>query len=143
MAYTDIVITAPDSAEEGEQVSVSAQVTNITASDLSFRVKIYAVRDIYAVPEPEELIGSFEEVIGSGVSKTYSGAFTMPAWDTIVLVMVYRFVVYWDYDTHATKVVSLETKEALPTVLGIGALAILGIGVLAVLGIALVARRKK
>ncbi|MBA7591987.1 hypothetical protein ES708_34158 [subsurface metagenome] len=57
--------------------------------------------------------------------------------------MVYRFVVYWDYDTHATKVVSLETKAALPTVLGIGALAILGIGVLATLGIALVARRKK
>jgi len=142
MAYTDIAITAPDSAEEGEQVSVSARVTNITAVDLSFRVKIYAVRDIYAVPEPEELIGNFEEVIGSGVSKTYSGSFTMPAWDTIVLVMVYRFVVYWDYDTHATKIVSLKTK-ALPTVLGIGALAILGIAVLAVLGIALVARRKK
>jgi len=67
----------------------------------------------------------------------------MPAWDTTILVMVHRFVVYWDYDNHASKVVSLETKAALPTVLGIGALAILGIGVLAVLGIALVAQRKK
>lgn len=143
MAYTDIAITAPDSAEEGEQVSVSAQVTNITALDLSFRVKIYAVEDIYAVPDPDELIGTFEEVIENGITKTYSASFTMPAWDTTVLVMVYRFVVYWDYDTHASKIVSLETK-ALPTVLGIGALAAaLGIGALAILGIALVARRKK
>jgi len=140
MAYTDIAITAPNSAEEGEPVSVSALVTNSTALDLSFKVKIYAVQDIYAVPEPEELIGSFEEVIGSGVSKTYSGSFTMPAWDTTILVMVHRFVVYWDYDNSASKVVSLETK-ALPTVPGIGALAAaLGIGALAILGIALVAQ---
>jgi len=142
MAYTDIAITAPSSAREGDEVSVFAQVTNITAVDLPFRVKIYAVEDIYAVPEPEELIGSFEEVIGSGVSKTYSGSFTMPAWDTTVLVMVHRFVVYWDYDNHASKVVSLETKVALPTVLGIGALAALGTVALAILGIALVAQRK-
>ncbi|GAI61050.1 unnamed protein product, partial [marine sediment metagenome] len=121
---------------------VSAQVTNITALDLLFRVKIYAVEDIYAVPEPEELIGTFEEVIENGITKTYSASFTMPAWDTTVLVMVYRFVVYWDYDNHASKIVSLETK-ALPTVLGIGVLAALGIGALAILGIALVAQRKK
>lgn len=138
MASTDIAITAPNSAEEGEPVSVSARVTNITALDLSFKVKIYAVQDIYAVPEPEELIGSFEEVITSGITKTYSASFTMPAWDTIILVMVHRFVVYWDYDTHASKVVSLETKAALPTILKV-----LGIGALAVTGIALVARRKK
>ncbi|MBA7581502.1 hypothetical protein ES708_23407 [subsurface metagenome] len=143
MAYSSIAITAPDSAEEGEQVSVSAQVTNITASDLPFRVKLYAVEDIYAVPAPGDLLDTFEETIGGGAYKTISGSFTMPAWDTTILVMVHRFVVYWDYDNHASKVVSLETKAALPTVLGIGALAVLGIGVLAVLGIALVARRKK
>jgi len=142
MAYTDIAITVPDSAEEGEQVSVSALVTNITELDLSFRVRLYAVEDIYAVPDPDELIGSFEEVIGSGASKTISGSFTMPAWDTTILVMVHRFVVYWDYDTHASKVVSLKTKVALPAVLGIG-LAVLGIGVLASLGIVLVSQRKK
>ena len=138
MAYTDIAITAPDSAEEGERVSVSARVTNITALDLSFRVKIYAVRDIYAVPEPEEIIGSFEEVIGSGIAKTYSASFTMPAWDTIILVMVHRFVVYWDYDNVNSKLVSLKTKAALSTVVKV-----LGIGALAVLGIALVAKKKK
>jgi len=138
MAYTDIAITAPDSAEEGELVSVSARVTNIAAYDFSFKVKIYAVRDIYAVPEPEEIIGSFEEVIKSGIAKTYSASFTMPAWDTIILVMVHRFVVYWDYDTHSSKVVSLKTKAALSTVVKV-----LGIGALAVLGIALVARKKK
>jgi hypothetical protein len=129
MAYTDIEITAPSSAEEGELVSVSALVTNITELDLPFRVRLYAVEDIYAVPKPEELIGSFEEVIESGASKTISGSFTMPAWDTTILVMVHRFVVYWDYDTHASKIVSLKTKVALPAVLGIG-LAVLGIGVL-------------
>ncbi len=143
MAYTDIAITAPDSAEEGEQVSVSARVTNITASDLSFRVKLYAVEDIYAVPDPDELIGSFEETIRSGAYKTISGSFTMPAWNTTILVMVHRFVVYWDYDNMATKVVSLETKVALPTVLGIGALAAFGLVALATLGIAVVAQKKK
>ena len=138
MAYTDIAITAPNSAEEGEQVSVSAQVTNITALDLSFRVKIYAVEDIYAVPDPGDLLDTFEEVIGSGASKPVSGSFTMPAWDTTILVMVHRFVIHWDYDTHASKVVSLKTKAALPT-----AVKVLGIGALAVLGIVLVARKKK
>ena len=138
MAYTDIAITAPDSAEEGELVSVSARVTNFAAYDFPFKVKIYAVRDIYAVPEPEELIGSFEEVITNGSSKTYSASFTMPAWDTIILVMVHRFVVYWDYDTHTSKVVSLKTKAALST-----AIKVLGIAALAVLGIALVAKKKK
>jgi len=139
MAYTDIAITAPSSAEEGKLVSVSARVTNITALDLPFRVKIYAVEDIYAVPEPEELIGSFEEVITNGSSKTYSASFTMPAWDTIILVMVHRFVVYWDYDNLDSKVVSLKTKAALPT-----AIKVLGIGAaLATLGIVLVARKKK
>ncbi|GAI93367.1 unnamed protein product [marine sediment metagenome] len=143
MAYTDIAITAPNSAEEGELVSVSALVTNITASDLSFRVKLYAVQDIYAVPAPGDLLDTFEETIGSGAYKTISGSFTMPAWDTTILVMVHRFVVHWDYDNHASKVVSLETKAALPTVLGIGALAALGFGALAILGIALVAKRQK
>ena len=138
MAYTDIAITAPDSAEEGELVSVSARVTNFAAYDFPFKVKICAVRDIYAVPEPEEIIGSFEEVITSGIAKTYSASFTMPAWDTIILVMVHRFVVYWDYDNVNSKLVSLKTKAALSTVVKV-----LGIGALAVLGIALVARKKK
>ncbi|GAI61038.1 unnamed protein product [marine sediment metagenome] len=138
MPYTDIAITAPNSAEEGEPVSVSAQVTNTTALDLSFRVKLYAVEDIYAVPAPGDLLDTFEETIGGGAYKTISGSFTMPAWDTTILVMVHRFVVHWDYDNHASKVVSLKTKAALSTVVKA-----LGIGALAVLGIALVARGKK
>ncbi|GAI60904.1 unnamed protein product [marine sediment metagenome] len=138
MAYTDIAITAPSSAEEGELVSVSAQVTNISALDLPFRVRLYAVEDIYAVPAPGDLLDTFEETIGSGAYKTISGSFTMPAWDTTILVMVHRFVVYWDYDNVDSKLVSLKTKAALPT-----AVKVLGIGALAVLGIALVARKKK
>jgi len=142
MASTDIAITAPDSAEEGEEVSVSARVTNITAVSYPFRVKLYAVEDIYEVPAPGDLLDTFEETIGSGAYKTISGSFTMPAWDTTIVVMVYRFIDYWNFDTYATKVVSLGTKVALPTVLGIG-LAALGIGALASLGIVLVAQRKK
>lgn len=139
MAYTDIAITAPDSAEEGEPVSVSALVTNIAALDLSFRVDLFAVQDIYAVPEPEELIGSFEEVIPSGITKTYSGTFIMPAWDANIVVKVYQWSInHWDFDNYSTKVVSLKTKAALPTVV-----AVLGIGALATLGIVLVARKKK
>ena len=138
MAYTDIEITAPSNAEEGKAVSVSALVTNISALDLPFRVKLYAVRDIYEVPAPEELLGSFEEVIENGASKTISGSFIMPAWDTTILVMVHRFVVYWDYDNSDSKIVSLKTKVAFPTVA-----TVLGIGVLATVGIVLVARRKK
>ncbi|GAJ22535.1 unnamed protein product, partial [marine sediment metagenome] len=45
-------------------------------------MKIYAVEDIYAVPAPGDLLNTFEETIPSGVSKTISGSFTMPAWDT-------------------------------------------------------------
>jgi hypothetical protein len=141
MAYTDIEITAPGSAEEGELVSVSALVTNISALDLPFRVKLYAVRDIYEVPAPEELIDSFEGIIESGAFQTISGSFIMPAWDTTVIVMVYWFTDHWNFDGYATKLVSLKTKVALPAVLGIG-LAVLGIGVLAALGITLVAQKK-
>ena len=143
MAYSDIAITAPSSAEEGEEVSVSALVTNISALDLPFRVKLYAVEDIYAVPAPGDLLDTFEETIGSGAFQTISGSFIMPAWDTTVIVMVYWFTDHWNFDGYATKVVSLKTKVALPTVmLGIG-LATLGIVALATLGIAVVAQKKK
>ena len=106
MALSSISITAPSSAEEGERVSVSARVTNISAVSYPFRVRIYAVEDIYAVPAPEDLLGTFEATIGSGAYKTISGSFTMPAWDTTVLVMVYRFINNWDFDNYNTKVVS-------------------------------------
>ena len=102
---TSIEITAPDSAVEGKQVSVSARVTNTAADSYQFRVRIWAVRDVNAVPAPDELIGNFEEVIGSGVAKTYSASFTMPSWDTTVVVLVYRFIDYWDFDNYETKVV--------------------------------------
>ncbi len=105
---TLIEITAPDSAAEGSVVPISTEVTNITADSCLFRVELYAVRDIYEVPAPDERIGSLEVVIGSGQSQVVSGTFIMPAWDATVLVMVYRFINYWDYDNLATKVVSVE-----------------------------------
>lgn len=115
MSYSSISIAAPSKAEEGSLVPMSTEVTNISAYDLLFRVKLYAVRDIYAVPTPEETIGSLEVVIGSGQSQVISGTFTMPAWDAIVLVMVYRFIDYWDFDVYATEVVSLDVLTGIIT----------------------------
>ncbi len=108
MSYSSITITAPDTAEQGSVIPVAAQVTNTTANNYPFRVKIYAVRDIYAVPSPSELIGSFEQAIESGETKHYDRVFTMPAWDTVITVMVYVFDNnIWDFDTHVTKEVIL------------------------------------
>ena len=108
MAYSSISLTTPSSATEGERVSVSTKVTNVSADSRFFRVNLYAVRDIYAVPTSEETIGSLEVVIGSGQSQVVSGSFIMPAWDAIFLVMVYRFDDYWDFDNYAAKVISVE-----------------------------------
>ena len=107
MIYSSIAITAPDTAEQGAVVPMSTVVTNITANSLKFRIDLYAVRDIYAVPASEERIGSLEVVIGGGQSQTVSGSFIMPAWDAIVLVMVYLFINYWDFDNYASMAVSL------------------------------------
>ncbi|MBA7700479.1 hypothetical protein ES703_109193 [subsurface metagenome] len=115
MALSSISITAPSSAVEGERVSVSARVTNISADSYPFRVKLYAVQDIYAVPPPGALLDSFEQTIGSGSYKTISGSFTMPSWDAIILVMVHRFLNYWDFDNYTTKVVSYVPEAEPPT----------------------------
>lgn len=109
--FSSISITAPSSAEEGQRVSVSTRVTNISANSRLFRVRLYAVRDIFEVPDPEERIGSLEVVIRSGQSQVVNGSFTMPAWDTNFLVMVHRFIDFWDFDNYASKVVSLEVVE--------------------------------
>ena len=107
MSYTSIAITAPNTAKEGDLVSMSTLITNISAYNVMFRVVLYAIRDIYAVPTTEETIGSLEVAINSGQSQLVSGTFIMPAWDTNVLIMVRRFIDYWDFDNYATMVVSL------------------------------------
>ncbi|GAJ04971.1 unnamed protein product [marine sediment metagenome] len=110
--YSEIIsITAPSSASEGEQVPISTEVKNISAYSLLFRVDLFAVKDIYEVPTPEETIGSIEVAIGSGQSYVVSGMFIMPAWDANIVVKVYRFIDYWDFDTYATKVVSLVVAQ--------------------------------
>ncbi len=135
MAYTDIAITAPSSAEEGEPVSVSVKVTSTLAKYAPFKTTIDAVPDLY----PDYVIGGGTDVIKSGESKTYSASFTMPDCKTTAFVWVERWDGYhWTYYGSDSKVVSLKTKAALPT-----AVIVLGIGALSVLGIALVARRKK
>ena len=114
MALSSISITVPSSAVKGQSVSLSTTVKNISADSYEFRVRLYAVQDIYAVPAPSEIIGSLEVAIRSGQSQVVSGTFVMPAWDTTVLVMVYRFDNYWDYDNRATKVVNVEGAEPPP-----------------------------
>ena len=115
MALSSISITAPSSAREGDRVLVSARVKNISAAPYNFRVKLYAVRDIYAVPGPGDLLGTFEATIGSGGEHPISAFFTMPSWDAIILVMVHVFINYWDFDDYATKVVSFVAEAEPPT----------------------------
>jgi len=114
MAYSSSSITAPNSAIEGERVSISVKVTNTSADSYEFRIRLLAVRDIYAVPSPEEEIGSLEVVIRSGQSQIVSGSFIMPAWDAIVIVMVHRLNDYWDFDHYTTKTVSVEALVPEP-----------------------------
>lgn len=106
MAYSSVLITVTGSAAEGQMVSASARITNNATASYPFRVKLYAVRDIYAVPGPSDLLNTFEQTIAGRASKTISGSFTMPAWDTIVLVMVYRLNSHWDFDGYTTRTVS-------------------------------------
>ena len=77
MSYSSIAITAPDTAEQGAVVPMSTVVTNITGNSLPFRVDLYAVRDIYAVPTSEETIGTVGVVIGAGQSQLINGSFIM------------------------------------------------------------------
>ncbi|GAI65262.1 unnamed protein product [marine sediment metagenome] len=128
--YSEIIsITAPSSAREGEQVPISAEVMNISAYDLLFEIRLYAMRDIYEVPAPEEKIGTIEVTINSGQSQVISGTFIMPAWDTTVLVMVYRFIDHWDFDVLGTKVVSLVVAQDWTPIIGM----VLVLGMVAVL----------
>ncbi|MBA7469505.1 hypothetical protein ES707_04776 [subsurface metagenome] len=100
-----ISITAPSSAEEGEKVSVSVVVKNISERIYTFKTEIFAVPDLY----PDYLIGSFQATIFSGDWKFYSASFTMPDCNTTVFVSVERWSFdHWVYDKSASKVVSLE-----------------------------------
>ena len=100
-----ISITAPSSAEEGESVSVSVVVKNISERIYTFKTDIYAVPDLY----PDYLIGGGQATIFPGDWKLYSASFTMPDCNTTVFVSVERWSFdHWVYDKTASKVVSLE-----------------------------------
>ncbi len=106
MPYSSISITAPVFSEEGSVVQMSTEVTNITATSRLFRLELFAVKDIYEVPTPEEKIGSLTVNIAGGQAQVVSGTFIMPAWDAIIIVMVYLFINVWDFDNYATHTVS-------------------------------------
>jgi len=98
-----IAIGAPASAAQGETVSVSAVVRNISAYNFSYRTEILAgtVRIFFT-----------SEVITSGSSKTYSASFTMPGVNVTILVWVERWAsTYWAYDSSASKVVAFLPPE--------------------------------
>ena len=100
-----ITITAPSSAEEGEKVSVSALLKNVSSYGAMYKTEISAVPDLF----PAFRIGTIEKYIDSGASFTAYGSFTMPASNTTILIWVERWAVdHWVYDNSASKVVSLE-----------------------------------
>jgi len=101
----EITITAPNSAAEGEKVSVSALLKNVSSYGYMYKTEIYAVPDLF----PAFRIGTIEKYINSGSSFTAYGSFTMPASNTTILIWVERWAVdHWVYDNSASKVVSLE-----------------------------------
>ncbi|MBA7624875.1 hypothetical protein ES703_32289 [subsurface metagenome] len=103
-----ITIDAPDSAQEGEKVSVSALLKNVSTYGSLYKTEIYAVPDLF----PSFRIGTIEKYINSGSTFTAYGSFTMPASNTTILIWVERWAVdHWVYDNSASKVVSLAVVE--------------------------------
>ena len=101
----EITIDAPDSAGEGEKVSVSVLLKNVSSISIMYKTEIYAVPDLF----PDFRIGTIEKNINSGSTFTAYGSFTMPASNTTVFIWVERWAVdHWVYDNAATRVVSLE-----------------------------------
>ncbi|MBA7647846.1 hypothetical protein ES703_55625 [subsurface metagenome] len=108
-----ISISAPASAAEGETVSVSATISNVSPYHYSYKTEILA---------GGTLLLSTDEVITSGSSRTYNAAFAMPGYDVTILVWVERWSFdHWTYDNAASRVVALlapqpYTKQVTVTV---------------------------
>jgi len=77
-----VVISAPDSAKEGDQVSVSVTVGNELGYNGQFNTELFV---------ESTLIFSEFEVILNGESKTYTASFIMPASDVTVMAWVERY----------------------------------------------------
>ena len=96
---SSIEIKAPESAQEGETVNVSAVITNNSPNPELYHTEIWAGAD---------LVGGFLDTIAAGSSKTYPSSFTMPAYDTTIAVWV--DVYYngeWQYNNSGSKAVAL------------------------------------
>ena len=101
----EISISAPASAAEGETVSVSATIRNVSAYHYSYKTEIYA---------EGTLLFSTDEVITSGSSRTYNAAFAMPGYDVTILVWVERWSFdHWAYDNSASKEVAVAVAPPL------------------------------
>ena len=95
--FCEVSIDAPDSAQEGEVVDVTATVTNTDTRpgyDWFYKTEIYVDAD---------LIFSKEEIITSGSSKTYNTSFLMPGSNVTVRAVVDRLVsvfptTEWEYN---------------------------------------------
>ena len=104
MPYSEIVITAPDSAQAGVTVNFSVKVKNISAYHYTFHTECWAPDQL-----PESKIIDEEEIITSGSSKTYSGSFVMPSKDAQIFVWVERWAFdHYVYDNSALKDVILS-----------------------------------
>lgn len=105
-----ISITAPDSAQEGEKVSLSATITNNSSYAQLYKTELYA---------GTEFIGSIEDTIPGYSSRNYGGSFVMPARDVTVLIWVEVWRVdHWDYNNSASKMVSLVVPPPPPEFAG-------------------------
>lgn len=105
MAIIDISITAPSSAKEGEKVSLSVLLKNVSSYNYMFKTEIYAVPELF----PDFRIGTIEKNINSGSSFTAYGSFIMPACKTTIFIWVERLVNgSWSYTGSGSKIVSLE-----------------------------------
>lgn len=111
MPYFGISITAPSSAREGEKVSGSVSIRNISESRRRFYAEIFANPELY----PGFLIGTRDDILYPGESATRGVSFTMPDCNTTVFVSVKRWSVdHWTYDNSDTKVVGLGVPAPPP-----------------------------
>ena len=106
MAYSEITITAPDTAEEGSVVQFSVALKNISTSTQKFRMECWAPDQ-----NPENKKFDVEATIPPGSITAWPPAtFVMPDYDAEIFVWVERWISSgYTFDTTLLKTVELST----------------------------------
>jgi hypothetical protein len=104
MAYSQLTITAPESAIPGGNVSVPVKIKNVSSSEQVFRIEFWILDQ-----SSERLLGTKSCTLAGGASRTYYITFTMPDSEAKVFVWVERWNGSgWSYDTSDTKTISIS-----------------------------------